>query len=204
MNSRRRTIVLASLCSLLLVPLCQAQEISLFNGRDLTGWRGLPQYWSVKDGAITGKVTAENGSKGNTFLVWQGGEVADFELTLQYRLTADNPERLCDSGIQFRSQLGDASRFGLKGYQANLDPGTSPSGEVWKHAGGFNGCLMDDPPGLVLAYPGQKTVVHPETPGMPRKNGPQPNVEQVGSLGADITYRKLQRANEWNECRSLR
>ena len=181
----------------------QAQEINLFNGRDLSGWAGLPQYWSVKDGAITGRVTSKNGSKGNTFLVWQGGEVADFDLTLQYRLVPDNPERLCDSGIQFRAQLSDASRFGLKGYQANLDPGTSPSGEVWKHAGGFNGCLMDDPPGLVLAYPGQKTVVHPESPGMPRKNGPQPNVEQVGSLGADITYKKLQRANEWNECRVI-
>jgi hypothetical protein len=203
MNSRHYSLVLASLCSLLLATFCQAQEISLFNGRDLTGWAGLPQYWSVKDGAITGKVTSKNGSKGNTFLVWQGGEVADFDLTLQYRLVPDNPERLCDSGIQFRSQLGDASRFGLKGYQANLDPGTSPSGEVWKHAGGFNGCLMDDPPGLVLAYPGQKTLVHPESPGMPRKNGPQPNVEQVGSLGADIAYRKLQRANEWNECRVI-
>ena len=23
-----------------------------FNGKDLTGWDGLPAYWSVKDGAI--------------------------------------------------------------------------------------------------------------------------------------------------------
>ena len=25
----------------------------LFNGKDLTGWEGLPQFWSVKDGVIT-------------------------------------------------------------------------------------------------------------------------------------------------------
>ncbi|MGO9787738.1 MAG: hypothetical protein ACLPL5_13145, partial [Stellaceae bacterium] len=28
--------------------------ITLFNGKDLTGWQGLADYWSVKDGAIGG------------------------------------------------------------------------------------------------------------------------------------------------------
>ena len=32
---------------------------SMFNGKDLTGWDGEPGYWSVEDGAITGKTTAE-------------------------------------------------------------------------------------------------------------------------------------------------
>ena len=57
-----------------------AQE-SLFNGKDLSGWKGLPQFWCVKDGVIVGETTPENPTKGNSFLVWQGGEVADFEIT---------------------------------------------------------------------------------------------------------------------------
>src|SRR5690349_17039380 len=30
-----------------------------FNGRDLTGWKGHAKYWSVHDGVIIGKNTAE-------------------------------------------------------------------------------------------------------------------------------------------------
>ena len=28
---------------------------SIFNGKDLTGWEGMPGMWMVKDGAITPK-----------------------------------------------------------------------------------------------------------------------------------------------------
>src|SRR4051794_6519766 len=28
--------------------------VSIFNGKDLTGWEGLPDYWEVKDGVIHG------------------------------------------------------------------------------------------------------------------------------------------------------
>src|SRR2546422_221136 len=33
---------------------------SIFNGKDLTGWDGLKDFWSVRDGAITGQTTAEH------------------------------------------------------------------------------------------------------------------------------------------------
>ena len=52
----------------------------IFNGKDLTGWEGLPQFWSVQDGAITGKTDDDNVVDPNTFIVWQGGEVSDFVL----------------------------------------------------------------------------------------------------------------------------
>mgnify|MGYP003327852569 CR=1 FL=1 len=29
----------------------------IFNGKDLDGWDGNPDFWSVKDGAITGQTT---------------------------------------------------------------------------------------------------------------------------------------------------
>src|SRR5688500_6557487 len=52
----------------------------LFNGRDLHGWDGDSRFWSVQDGAITGQTTTDNPTKANTFLVWRGGVLKDFEL----------------------------------------------------------------------------------------------------------------------------
>jgi hypothetical protein len=34
--------------------LASAGETEIFNGKDLTGWEGNKDLWSVKDGAITG------------------------------------------------------------------------------------------------------------------------------------------------------
>ena len=48
------------------------EGISMFNGQDLTGWRG-DAHWSVEDGAITGKTTPQTLLKYNTFLIWEGG-----------------------------------------------------------------------------------------------------------------------------------
>ena len=71
----------------------------LFNGKDLTGWDGDPRLWSVKDGAIRGETTMEVPAKGNTFVIWKGGTVKDFELRLSFRSNAAN-----NSGIQYRSR----------------------------------------------------------------------------------------------------
>ena len=68
-----------------------AGEKQLFNGKDLTGWRGFTELWSVKDGCITGQTQPDPANPGkstlksNTFLVWDG-EVADFELTFNYKI----------------------------------------------------------------------------------------------------------------------
>ena len=102
MNSRRRTIVLASLCSLLLVPLCQAQEISLFNGRDLSGWtvRTGQADFRVKDGCIVGKNTRQE--RGTHTFLTTNAEFGDFILTFEYKADQD-----VNSGVQFRSQFHD-------------------------------------------------------------------------------------------------
>ena len=67
----------------------------LFNGKDLKHWDGNPQFWSVRDGAITGQTTKEKPTKGNTFIIWRGGTVANFELKLKYKIVGGN------SGIQY-------------------------------------------------------------------------------------------------------
>src|SRR3954454_10784230 len=56
--------------------------INIFNGKDLTYWDGLPDFWEVKDGAITAHETKEKSKQ--TFLVFQN-PVSDFELHLKYK-----------------------------------------------------------------------------------------------------------------------
>jgi hypothetical protein len=41
----------------------------LFNGKDLSGWKGNEKYWSVQDGVIVGKNTDANAPKASTYLV---------------------------------------------------------------------------------------------------------------------------------------
>src|SRR5690606_19060803 len=95
---------------------------TLFNGRDLSGWKGLEGRWSVEDGAITGRNTADDPLDHNTFLVWQGGEPADFELRFEFRIRGGN------SGVQYRSRVLDEQRFIVTGYQADIDSGTRFTG----------------------------------------------------------------------------
>jgi hypothetical protein len=88
---------------------------SLFNGKDLSEWKGDMKRWSVEDGAITGRTTPETLLKYNTFLVWKGGEPADFELRLKYKIVGGN------SGVQYRSKVIDPDKFVVTGYQADID-----------------------------------------------------------------------------------
>src|SRR3984893_11479035 len=73
--------------------------ITIFNGKDLTGWGGLDGFWSVKDGVISGHETKE-GSK-QTFLTLTSTNVSDFELHIKYKFVTPDG----NSGIQFRSKL---------------------------------------------------------------------------------------------------
>jgi len=92
---------------------------TIFNGKDLDGWDGDTRLWSVRDGVIHGETTPENAAKGNTFLIWQGGETTDFELRLSFRLNATN-----NSGIQYRSKHiteGKVrNKWVLRGYQHEI------------------------------------------------------------------------------------
>src|SRR5688572_19679734 len=113
----------------------------LSNGRDLSGWRGRPGFWSVEDGAITGRTTPENRLSESTFLIARAGDrdlvVDDFELRLRYRIRADNLSGLAHSGIQYRSRvLGD---FAVEGYQADCDASGRLTGILRDGAGGAGG-----------------------------------------------------------------
>jgi hypothetical protein len=101
----------------------------LFNGKDLTGWAGLPDHWKVEDGFLTGYTTAENPLKNNTFLAWTNGVVDNFELRFSYRIYHGN------SGVQYRSTLMDPEKFIVGGYQADFEAGTTYSGILYEERG---------------------------------------------------------------------
>ncbi len=110
-----------------------ADEISLFNGKDLTGWSGLPDFWSVEDGAITGHTTTDHMVTENTFLIREG-EFGDFELTLQYRITDldGKSEGFGNSGIQYRSHIVKPEYFVVSGYQADFETTKTYSGILYE------------------------------------------------------------------------
>jgi hypothetical protein len=133
MTARRCFLLIISLVALLIAARVDAQESSeagfkpIFNGKDLTGWDGDPKFWRVEEESIVGQTTAENPTRGNTFIIWKDGEVDDFELKLSYRIKDGN------SGIQYRSKRADGWVVG--GYQADIDSGETYSGILYEERG---------------------------------------------------------------------
>lgn len=103
----------------------------VFNGRDLSGWDGDPDLWSVKDGVIIGS-TDGRPLRQNSFLITE--EVfRNFELRFEVKLRNGN------SGMQFRSER--TSGWTVRGYQADL-----AAGKGWGnlHGEGMPGGLILD------------------------------------------------------------
>jgi 3-keto-disaccharide hydrolase len=163
-----------------------ADEKKLFNGKDLTGWEGNPKLWSVQDGAITGKTgeDADTKIKHNTFLVWKGGNVADFELTLKYRIEKGN------SGIQYRSKLQTPGEFGpiVGGYQADFEAGKK-----------FSGILYEERGRGILAERGQETKVVAQAKDATDPKSKDFKVETTGSVGDSDEIQSSIKNEDWNE-----
>ena len=119
----------------------------LFDGRSLAGWSGNTDLWRIENGAITGEIKEGARLAKNEFIYWTGGEVADFELTLEFRLTG---HASANSGVQIRSKkLPDAH---AEGYQVDIDL-----------AGQYLGCLYDEHTGRkMLAERGTRTSIAPD------------------------------------------
>src|SRR3954452_8616003 len=159
----------------------------IFNGKDLDGWKGNTELWSVKDGAITGKTSAENPAKHNTFLVWTGGTVENFELTFKYKIVANNDKGFANSGVQYRSRVNQPGENGpiVSGYQADFEFGKVYSGILYEEKGRG-----------ILAKRGEKTVVKAD-PADPNKA----KVEVVGKVGDAEAIQASIHNDQWNDYR---
>ena len=143
----------------------------IFDGKSLEGWKALDMgFWSVRDGAITGQSTAERPCKSNQFMVWQGGEVADFELKLKFRVTGNN----CNSGVQFRTFFRPD---GLAvGYQADINKG-----------GGYLGGVCDE----LHTRKGEELLT---------ANGKKTVIDAAGKRTAtDLGQKAVLKVDDWNE-----
>lgn len=175
----------------------------LFDGSTLNGWDGNPATWKVVDGAIVGENPA--GASGQTFLIWKGGDLADFELKLEIKLEGNG----ADSGIQYRGYLAPGGRgrgaAGSSGAMAPPPPPPPPPGGYtaqsvnWNIAGyqfDFNypgpyiGQEAEAGTGArgIIAYRGQ--VVRAEEGKKPRL---------IATLGTQEQLLGWYKHNDWNQ-----
>ncbi len=116
--------------------------ISMFDGRTLDGWSG-DSNWRVEDGAIVVEPTCEKPT-GTIYLVWQGGEAADFEMKLEMKGTGS-----VNSGVQYRGWIAPrpaptprpAAAAGRQG------PAGAPAGRAGRGRGAAAPCPSGQPRG---------------------------------------------------------
>lgn len=171
MNLGSPLLALALACALL--PLVHADEeagfVSLFDGKSLEGWKGLDGAWKVEGGAI---VCTGRKKGGKNWLIWQGGEPADFELRLEFKFEEGN------SGVQVRSHLVEEP-FHVQGYQVEIAKAEVMG--LWHHS------LSPEKYRSHLALAGEKTRYAPD------------GTKTVETFGDGEAIKKLCRDGEWNE-----
>ena len=145
----------------------------IFDGHDLTGWEGDPRYWSVSEGAIRGETSLHKLCLSNTFLLWKGGVLRDFELQLKFRLRNGN------SGIQYRSK--DLGKWVVAGYQSEID-----------NTPGKTGFLYEERGRKFLAYIGEEVEID---------GAGKPHVTAVLAEKKALIARDYYRPREWNDYR---
>ena len=165
----------------------QDDFISLFDGNSLHEWEFDPVYWSVKEGAIVGEITPETVLKNNTFIIWKGGEVGDFELKVDFWISEKG-----NSGVQYRSERFTEVAYALRGYQADIDGGNLYTGQNY-----------EERKRTTLAYRGQKTQIASAPDSIASIGGYVHNnawkgLVLVEELGDRTALGNLIKKGEWN------
>lgn len=165
----------------------QEEFVALFDGTSLAGWRGDSTLWRVEDGAIVGEIVPGKELERNSFIIWEGGRPADFELIAEYRLTGQG-----NSGFNYRSEELPDVPFALRGYQADIDAANTYTGQNYEERGR-----------TILAFPGQQMHLPPvegEISDYAKGNIWTAGVE-TGSLGGRDSLKTLIKHEDWNELR---
>ncbi|WP_290792262.1 3-keto-disaccharide hydrolase [Flavihumibacter sp. UBA7668] len=109
-------VILSFLTARLHAQVAKEQWVSLFNGKDLKGWKQLngKASYVVKDGVIVGTTVS---NEPNSFLATEKN-YTDFILELEFMVDPS-----MNSGIQFRSESkADYQNGKVHGYQMEIDP----------------------------------------------------------------------------------
>ncbi|MEO5890824.1 MAG: DUF1080 domain-containing protein [Ferruginibacter sp.] len=162
--------------------------VQIFDGKTLTGWEGDTTYWKVENGNLVGEITPTTLLKTNSFIIWRGGRPANFELTLEFKITKNG-----NSGINYRSVEVPDVPHALKGYQADIDG-----------ANHYTGQNYEERSRTTLAYRGEIVTVKPfeASASFPdfQKNNAWLNRTVTGSLGSSDSLQTKIKAEEWNTC----
>ena len=146
--------------------------LPIFDGKTLSGWDADPKYWHVEDGMLVGVVTPETLLKANTFAIWRGGAPADFELKVEYRISAAG-----NSGINYRSVEIPTPAFALQGYQCDIDGANRYTGQNYEERGRTFLAVRGQ---IVRATADSKRAI-------------------IGSVGEKDALATFVRAGEWNQ-----
>ena len=160
---------------------------SIFNGKTLAGWKGDSKYWRVENGNLVGEVTPETLLKTNTFIIWQDGLPANFELKLEYRITESG-----NSGINYRSDVLSDNPNALRGYQADIDGKNRYTGQNY-----------EERKRTTLAYRGEKVRIENTKKLDSLKQNIKANCWQsreiIASLGSSDSLKTNIKTNDWNQ-----
>ena len=115
----------------------------LLTGNRLNQWAGNPQYWSMKDGVLTG---VTNGSlKMNRFITWKGSTIRNFDLRVKVKVSEGG-----NSGLQYRGHLSP---------ERGLDVVTGYQCDVVANNPDYNGMLYEEKGRRILSHTGEKVIV---------------------------------------------
>lgn len=119
--------------------------VNLLGRNGLRGWSGDTQYWSVKDGILTG--VTDGSLKKNRFISWNGSTIRNFEIRVQVKVSNGG-----NSGIQYR---------GTSRPDIGLDVVTGYQCDVVANVPKYNGMLYEERGRRILAHTGEKVIVDP-------------------------------------------
>jgi len=150
---------------------------SIFDGKTLNDWDGDPKYWTVEEGKLVGRVTPETLLPQNSWILWRGGLVEDFELVVDYRVSAQG-----NSGVGYRLAVLDGQPFGVRGPQGDIHGGNM-----------FSGICYEENGRRLLAARGQSTWI--DDPGA------KPRL--IAQFGDPEELQGVVRKEDWNRYRLL-
>ncbi|MGO1242817.1 MAG: 3-keto-disaccharide hydrolase [Sphingobacterium sp.] len=160
--------------------------VDMFTAGSLQGWEGDTTYWHMNGEILTGEIRADQEPlKNNTFLIWQGGQVGDFELKAQFKISEKG-----NSGINYRSDLVSDVPNALKGYQADIDGQQRYTGQNY-----------EERKRTTLAYRGQSTeILDPTAEHKGESQGNAwTNLKVVDSVATQEQMLTFLKPNDWNE-----
>jgi hypothetical protein len=121
---KKRTKILLFALSILMANAAMAQKKSIFNGKNLDGWKIYgTEKWYVEDGELI----CESGPDKKYGYLATEKFYKDFELELEFFLLANG-----NSGVFFRSTIEGTK---ISGWQCEVEPAGAESGGIYESYG---------------------------------------------------------------------